>query len=216
MRYLRAVFTKDGGAIHPWGETLARDESVLRGPMYVMEMVDDEVAKMLCRVYGDVERGFGLTRDHPLVRTATLVDTARGLLSLRVEMPTEPRQMLRFQRETDIILVMPLQFRQTDGAPVATLLGDDESFDDSLDAVPAAVDVELLETGEYEPEPDDPIASLTPTQQRVLLSAVEEGYYECPREATQDELADAVDLAPGTVGEHLRKIESRVFSHLVE
>ncbi|WP_425603073.1 helix-turn-helix domain-containing protein [Halosolutus gelatinilyticus] len=44
--------------------------------------------------------------------------------------------------------------------------------------------------------------------------AVETGYYRSPRETSLEDVVDAVGIAPSTASEHLRKIESRVFSAL--
>ncbi|WP_444542726.1 helix-turn-helix domain-containing protein [Halomicrobium urmianum] len=41
------------------------------------------------------------------------------------------------------------------------------------------------------------------------------GYYRNPREATHEDVAERVGTTASTVGEHLRKIESRVFSRFV-
>lgn len=38
---------------------------------------------------------------------------------------------------------------------------------------------------------------------------------DAPRAATHEDVAREVDAAPSTVGEHLRKVESRVFAQLV-
>jgi len=49
----------------------------------------------------------------------------------------------------------------------------------------------------------------------VLVAAVEAGYYDTPRRATQEDVAAAVDCSPATAGEHLRKVERAVFGALV-
>ncbi|MFB6189455.1 MAG: helix-turn-helix domain-containing protein [Halapricum sp.] len=212
---MTAAFRLDGGAIHPWGAVLTADPDVERGPVYEMELVDDGPAKILCRLSGDIQRGYELTRDHDLVVEVDATDRDRGLLYARVEMPPVPRRMMTFPRKTMLVLTMPLRF-QPDGACVATFVGDDADFPNSLWAVPDAVDVELIETGEYNPETTGPLATLTARQQTILQAAMRLGYYEEPRQATQADIATDVGISPGTVGEHLRKIESRVFARLLE
>ncbi|WP_244605387.1 helix-turn-helix domain-containing protein [Halorhabdus rudnickae] len=41
------------------------------------------------------------------------------------------------------------------------------------------------------------------------------GYYSEPRQAFLEDVSGIVGIAPVTVGEHLRKVEQRVFSELV-
>jgi predicted DNA binding protein len=55
---------------------------------------------------------------------------------------------------------------------------------------------------------------LTERQQEVLEVALELGYYDVPRQATHNDIAERLDLSVGTVGEHLQKIEARVFKTL--
>ena len=51
---------------------------------------------------------------------------------------------------------------------------------------------------------------LTDQQRRLLVAAVEEGYYDTPRECTLTELAEAVDLAKSTASVTLHRAEERV------
>jgi len=96
-----------------------------------------------------------------------------------------------------------------------TLVGEEGAFADAVARDQDAYDVALLETGQRPPRIDDLFACLTERQQTILETAVELGYYENPRQATQQDIADAVGATAGTVGEHLRKIEHRVFSQFV-
>ncbi|MFC7194158.1 helix-turn-helix domain-containing protein [Halosimplex aquaticum] len=74
---------------------------------------------------------------------------------------------------------------------------------------------EVVETGEYDPGVRQLFDRLTARQREVLETAVRAGYYDDPRRATHADLAAELDVSPATVGEHLRKIESRVFSGFV-
>jgi predicted DNA binding protein len=56
---------------------------------------------------------------------------------------------------------------------------------------------------------------LTTRQQEILQVAVEAGYYSNPRGATHEDIANTIGIAPTTVGDHLREIESKVFETLV-
>ncbi|MFQ3294867.1 MAG: putative DNA binding protein [Halobacteriales archaeon] len=48
-------------------------------------------------------------------------------------------------------------------------------------------------------------------RQRVaVLAALELGYYDTPRRATHEEVADAIWVAPSTVSEHLQKAELKL------
>ncbi len=69
--------------------------------------------------------------------------------------------------------------------------------------------------GEYEAG-DSPFGRmLTARQEEVLEAAVDLGYYSEPRRASLENVGAAVGVSPGTVGEHLRKVEARVFREMV-
>ncbi|MFB9806579.1 helix-turn-helix domain-containing protein [Haladaptatus pallidirubidus] len=59
------------------------------------------------------------------------------------------------------------------------------------------------------------MALLTDRQREVMDVALDLGYYDVPRQATHRDIADRMGLSVGTVGEHLQKIESRVFKGIV-
>lgn len=57
---------------------------------------------------------------------------------------------------------------------------------------------------------------LTDQQQELLLAAVEQGYYDTPRECSLTELAEWLDLAKSSVSETLHRAEERVIKEFVE
>lgn len=56
---------------------------------------------------------------------------------------------------------------------------------------------------------------LTDRQREVRAVAEKLGYYDTPRRATHEDVADRIGLSIGTVTEHLQKIEASVFDQLV-
>ncbi len=65
-------------------------------------------------------------------------------------------------------------------------------------------------------ELDGPFEALTDRQREALAIAVVEGYYERPRETTTAEIGAAMGIDRRTVEEHLRKVEQRVMTELVD
>jgi len=57
---------------------------------------------------------------------------------------------------------------------------------------------------------------LTEPQRRLLLTAVEAGYYDTPRECTLTDLADRVGVAKSTASERLHRAEEAVIKEFVE
>ena len=59
----------------------------------------------------------------------------------------------------------------------------------------------------------DPDRLLTDRQRRLLVEAVERGYYDTPRGCSLTELAEALDVAKSSVSETLHRAEGAVVKH---
>ncbi|QHS16273.1 helix-turn-helix domain-containing protein [Halopenitus persicus] len=69
---------------------------------------------------------------------------------------------------------------------------------------------------EYIQERLQPSQVLTENQQRLLLTAVELGYYDTPRECSLTELADRVGIAKSTCSETLHRAEEEIIKRFVD
>lgn len=61
----------------------------------------------------------------------------------------------------------------------------------------------------------DLLDSIPARQRDVLNTAVSMGYFEIPREATLEEIAEELDITKTTASNHLRKAEKRIVEFLV-
>jgi len=216
MRYVTAhLVPEERARFHPIGESLDTDPDVRRGPIYRLDLLDDETGAMLSQVHGDRDRYCEILEaaDHVIDYAVSGSNgTVFGYLHFE---PTDlARRMLLRRRESEVMFDMPIEIAD-DGSYLVTLIGEDAAFTEAFRSLPDEVGIEVAETGEYHADARELFDCLTDRQQEVLEAAVREGYYENPREATQEDVARAVECSPGTVGEHLRKIESRVFSQFV-
>ncbi|MDS0282632.1 helix-turn-helix domain-containing protein [Haloarcula onubensis] len=215
MRYLtvRLVPTESGG-FHPLGQQLSAESAVRREAIHHVELLDDGTVLTLAEGSGDRERYETIMAASPSVHRYMLSGEERWMAVSQFE-PTEPvRRILAWQRRADVVVETPIRFGDG-GSQTVTFLGDDSAFRAIFDAAEtAAFDLEVVQTGEYDPDARWFTRSLTNRQADVLAAAVDVGYYRAPREATQEDVAEAVGLAPSTVGTHLRKIEAKVFEAL--
>ncbi len=81
--------------------------------------------------------------------------------------------------------------------------------------IPDEIDLRLKQAGEYQPDLGDPAGQLTDRQKEILRAAIAAGYYDIPRRATQRDLAAELGLSPGTIGDHLRRIEAKIMQSLI-
>lgn len=216
MRYARVRLTPtEGAGNHPLGERLAEVEGVQRERIHRFELLGDGTGLLLAEASGDRDRYERLLDESDFVHDYAVTGAEGNWYAYVHFEPNERvRRTLTEFRDSELMIEMPIE-ALPDGAREITFVGDEGAFADAIPADTGDYEVELLETGDRPPRADDIFARLTERQREVLSVALELGYYENPRRATHEDLADELGASPGTVGEHLRKIESRVFEQFV-
>lgn len=216
MRYVTLrVSPTEGEAFHPIGRALSVDDAVERGNIHRVEMLEDGSGLLLGEARGDVERYREILEGSSHVHDFSIVEDEGWWYSYTHFEPNDANQeMLELQYESELAMETPIEV-EADGSFVLTLVGPMDAFAEAAPSETDAYDIEVLETGDHHPELGDLFLSLTERQREVLEAATDLGYYDNPRQATHEDVAAVVDASPSTVGEHLRKIESRVFEHLV-
>jgi hypothetical protein len=218
MRYVRLrVRPTEGEGFHPLGERLSTEPAVERGKIYRVDLLDDGTGLLLAEARGDRDRYRAiLESSEHVIDFSVTGGTADGWwYSYTHFEPTEvTERMLAVRYDLGLAMEMPIEV-EPGGSMVVTLVGPEGAFAEAMRADAPEYELEVLETGEHTPDLDDLFLSLTERQREVLGAAVELGYYDDPRAATHEDIAREVDAAPSTVGEHLRKVEGRVFGQLV-
>lgn len=108
-----------------------------------------------------------------------------------------------------LVVVPPIEY-EPDGSVVFSIFGPDDELQAAIESVSVPVDVTIEAVGGLAGTTAAVEALLTDRQREVVETAVELGYYDIPRTASQEEIAIELDCAPSTTAEHLRKAESRV------
>jgi predicted DNA binding protein len=217
MRYLTVlVRPTESGLFHPLGQTLKEEPSITREAIHRVELLTDGTVVLLGEGSGDQERYEAIMEDSPHVVDYLVSGDERWLAVSQFEPTDVVRRILERRRESDIVVETPIRIN-TDGSLRVTYLGSESALQDLFQQVGTESDFsfEVVETGTYEPDEASLTRLLTIRQQEVLEAAVRVGYYSAPREGTQEDVAEFVGIAPTTAGEHLRKIEERVFDTLV-
>lgn len=217
MRYMTVrLVPTDGGGFHPLGKQLSAEPAIERKAIHHVERLDDATVLTLAEGSGDRERYEEMMSVSTSVHAYMVSGDERWMAVSQFE-PTPPiRRILEWQEQADIVVEMPILFG-TGGSQRVTFVGDESVFRaifNEADVV-ASIAFEVVETGEYDPDVQRFARALTRRQEEVLAAAVDVGYYRAPREATHEDVAEAIGLAPSTVGDHLRKIEQNVFEAIV-
>ena len=117
--------------------------------------------------------------------------------------------LLQLFREYELILDMPLEYTAS-GKLRVHIVGEEDVIREVIPQVPDGISLSLEQITDYAPEEERLFGMLTERQQETLRAAIEAGYYNVPREATHEDIAEHLGCSDGTVGEHLRKIEAKV------
>ena len=218
MRYLTVlVKPNDDGAFHPLGGELTADPSIERKAIHYVELLADDTVLLFAEASGSQDRYKEIMEDSDHVLSYLTAGEDPWMAVSQFEPTDAVRRALELQRDSFLVVDTPIRFTAEDQLKV-TYLGTDEIFKqlyETVDGVEYA-ELEILETGDYETQGPSFSRMITSRQEEVLEAAVDLGYYSEPRQGSLEDIAEVVDIAPGTVGEHLRKVEERVFSEMVQ
>lgn len=214
MRYVRLTLVPEDGTFHPVEEVLTDAGPIERVKLLHVRLQADDSVVGLYNGVGD-RNSLAATldaRDEVLDHDVFGMDDA-----IYAYVHLEPGQpvvdLLSIVEEYRLILETPMEF--TGDGLTLTVLGESGIERAAIQSIPDEIDVEIHRLGEYTPEAEGLLEVLTDRQLEVLEMAIQVGYYDVPRGATHDEVAAALDCAPSTASEHLRRVESRIMTSLV-
>ncbi|WP_136715857.1 helix-turn-helix domain-containing protein [Halorientalis salina] len=215
MRYVEGRLTPERGWFHPIERRIQQAPGVENERILQMQLLDDGTVTTMYELSGDREViDFAAEHMPELITYQISPMQDRIITYAHVEANEMLEGLLEIPQKFEVVPDFPIEF-VGDGSIRLTTVGDEEQIRQALAAVPEGITVELEKLGDYAPENERLLTRLTDRQREVAEIAVEMGYYDTPRKVTYDDVADEVDVAPGTVGEILRKVESRLLNALL-
>jgi predicted DNA binding protein len=214
MQYVTVLLYPDPAALHPVEAALAEDDTVHRRAIHVVKSMPDGSLAMLAEIEGDLDRYREIMAAEPTVREFAVSGAETGYCYSRVEATSLTTQLLSHTESESFVVEMPIEYTENGGQRVTIVGREADLVGGALD-LPESVDIELLSTGPYRPDAAGVFADLTDRQREVLETALDLGYYETPRQATHEDIADTLDVESATVGKHLRRVEATVFEKYV-
>ena len=209
MRYARVSLGFPPETRHPMHQFVVDHPETDREELWTWNFVG-ATPTVLFRVVGPLEPYRERIADLALIESFDLTPAGTGAFYafVRAAPTAEEWEWLMAFARASLVVVPPVVYTD-DGAAVFDVLGDPDDLRGLLAELPDSVDTTIERVGEYDRRPG-PATPLTDRQREVVAAAVEAGYYEVPREATLEDVAARVDLAPSTVSDHLRKAEAAV------
>lgn len=216
MRYLRSVLSPTDGTFHPVEEMIADNPDLRRGQVHHINLLSDDTVAALYEIEGEGGVLHDALKESSEVLSYDVIDVSEDTHHVYVHVRQgEPVvDLLSIVDDRRLMVDTPMEFVE-DGVR-ATVIGEQSTLREALDDIPEGVDVDVRRVGEYSPQDDRVLANLTDRQREVLRVAARLGYYDVPRSATHDEVADSLGCAPSTASEHLRKIESKIVDVLLD
>jgi DNA-binding CsgD family transcriptional regulator len=108
-----------------------------------------------------------------------------------------------------LVVVPPIEY-ESDGTVAFSIFGPEDELQNAVTDISVPVKVTIEAVGGLARTRSAVEARLTERQREAVKTAVNLGYYEIPRTATQEDIAAELNCAPSTAAEHLRKAESQV------
>lgn len=216
MRRFRFTLTPEGDGFATADQRIAETPGVNREAILHLQLMRDGAAMAVYRLRGEMDAVSTVLAEAPEVERYRVFSSDNEHFHLHVVFqPDHPLQaLLSLTDRHRIVIEPPIEFVDGGRSMRVTIGSLQEMVQRAADEFPDGVDVSVEQIGRYDPSRDGLLAELTSRQREVLAVAVGRGYYDIPRRATHEDLAAELDCSAGTVGEHLRKIESRVLSGL--
>lgn len=217
MRYVTYVLTARRGYFDP-GEALLRECGVTLRTIQDIDYLTDGTIVTRREIQGD--RG-DIVRalEHPDSRIFEylLSDVDGGTILQMHYQPSElTSDLLEIHQRHAVLLDYPMEYTGPGNTRLrVSQIGCESELQSLVAETRGIVDLEIERLGRYDPSDGQPLVELTDRQREVLSVAIEAGYYQEPREVTYQDLADQLGCSAGTVGQHLRRIESQLMSTVI-
>lgn len=114
-----------------------------------------------------------------------------------------------------IVIDWPITF-PSDSIASMNIVGDRSDIRAIVKMIPDSVLPQIDRTGDFQFSNDRLVNTLTEREREIFLTACEFDYYQNPRESTYEEISALVDCSAGTVGNHLRNVETKILQALAE
>lgn len=210
MKYLRLTLEPPLEHVPRAFELLAASAHVDRARALALSFSALPGVTGLFHVEGDEEALLSGLGDAPEVGSAEAATAAADgfylLLSIDfTQVPFMAPVFETFAREQFVVLP-PVVYE--DAGVNVRLIGGASTISRIVDALPDEIDLDVHEVGEQRFAAGS--VPLSDRQREALLAALELGYYDQPRGATHEDVAELLACAPSTASEHLRKAEAKL------
>lgn len=217
MKHIRITARPDPDRAPPFVAYLLESPDVAEARAVDWNRAATDTTIHLYAIDGDVE-GFGdAAEDTVGVETVALsaIDEPRSyaLLSVQDDEVAMFGVIEEALARAGLVVRRPLVYR--DGEIHGHVVGDPGPLQTVVDRAPDALSLRVEGVGQFPSARANPASELSDRQWEALEAALDLGYYDQPREATHEEIAERLDCAPSTASTHLQKAEARLVNAVI-
>jgi predicted DNA binding protein len=212
MRCLRVRLSGQGETLHPLLPHIT-DEQLFREVLMLDWSFSAEPPSTAVLLYldGDIHAfeqilaAADVVHDYDITR----LDEQSGYAFVHSRSPPVETEILSVGSRDGLLPISPVRYHR-DGSFSFRVLGALDTLQAAVAALPEAVEAHIEQIGGHELG-RSPLQPQFPARQwEALTVAFEAGYYDVPRTATRDDVAERLGCAPSTATEHLQKAERRL------
>jgi len=212
VQHVRVAITANGreGDIHPMYDLWANAPYIERSRALQWNFTGDALG-ILHYAEGDAAAFEAAVAEVPQVSGYELEPAGEDAFYVYIrDATTDPLRDLFGPITTGGVVVVPPIVYHPDGTVELSVFGPDEEVQAGVAEIPDPVEVTIRQVGGLTGTEVATESQVTDRQREAVEAALGLGYYDVPRTASHEDVADALDCAPSTAAEHLRKAESTV------
>ncbi|WP_276301833.1 helix-turn-helix domain-containing protein [Halorussus lipolyticus] len=178
----------------------------------------ESVSTVLYAIDGDIESFRASATDTPGIDSVEVTATEQNPSYVLVE--ARPLAIPVFDSvfqvlsRSGMVVRKPIIYR--DCKVFGRIVGRSEPVEAALESAPNAFDLRVDEIRTYRGDPKRPEVALSDRQREAVEAALRLDYYDQPRGATHEDIADELGCAPATASDHLQKAERKIMSAVVD
>ena len=208
MKRVRMTFRPDGVEVHPVYNLLTGGADYLSEVELINWNVSAEPPGFLIRAEGDADAFAADLEAIPEVIHQEFIRVGDDEFYVYHTCEKTPMTETLFDAFSmqSLLVVFPMEYHD-DGSATVTVVGPEPDIERVIEDVPDEIAVDIDAVGGPE---------LSERQREAVEAGVATGYYESPREATSEDVAEIIGCAPSTAAKHLRKAESKLVTGLFQ
>ncbi len=218
MKHVRVSLDASGreGEIHPMYDLLSNAEFVEHATLTDWTYSGEELGVMQY-VEGDIDRFQRALAEISVVREYELTRVSDRSCYAYVRDATTPQlaELLETIERSPVVVVSPIEYGP-DSGPICSMYGPSEAIQWLIEQLPAPIEPTVDQIGGMASIPGLLESVLSDRQREAVEAALNVGYYEIPREASQEDVAERIGCSPSTAAEHLQKAETTLLKTILK